>query len=185
MLPKNDPTKPAVDTTEQEERFLALLDKHMGILYKVSNAYCREPEDRKDLIQETTAQLWYAFDRYDSEYRFSTWMYRVALNVAIGFYRRETRRKRSISQLSDTSVENIVSPEEDDANPDIALLYRFIDGLKRLDRALVLLYLDNHSYLEIADVLGITETNVATKISRIKVKLRGAFTKHDWSHHGT
>lgn len=141
MLPKNDSTKPAVNTTDREKRFLALMDKHKGILYKVSNAYCRDSEDRKDLIQEIMAQLWHAFDRYDSEYRFSIWMYRVALNVAIGFYRKETRRTRSISRLPGQFVENIVGPEEGEASSQIVLLYRVIDGLKRLDRALMLLYL--------------------------------------------
>ncbi|HZF13259.1 MAG TPA: RNA polymerase sigma factor, partial [Thermoanaerobaculia bacterium] len=80
--------------SQPQDRFLALLDEHKKILYKVAGSYCRNPADREDLVQEMVVQLWRSFDRYDESYRFSTWMYRIALNVAISFYRSESRRSR-------------------------------------------------------------------------------------------
>jgi RNA polymerase sigma-70 factor (ECF subfamily) len=97
-------------------------------------------------------------------------MYRIALNVAISFYRRENVRTRCI--ISDEARLIEASGESDSRPEDVQLLYRFIDGLDPLNKALILMYLDEQTYREIADVLGITETNVATKINRLKNKLR-------------
>jgi RNA polymerase sigma factor (sigma-70 family) len=151
------------------DRFLTLLEEHKRILYKLSYVYCRDPEDRNDLIQEMTIQLWRSFERYDERYRFSTWMYRVVLNVAISFYRSERRRTQRVLQL-DTPILELAAPEPD---PDqMQLVRRAIEGLDPLNKALMMLYLDDNSYETIAEILGISVTNVATKISRLKQRLR-------------
>jgi RNA polymerase sigma factor (sigma-70 family) len=161
-------------TPALQARFQALVDEHRKILYKVCNSYCRNQDDREDLAQEIIIQLWRSFERFDERCRFSTWMYRIALNVAISFYRRERTRTRHVLPAHERLLDVI-----DDAAgpaPEIRVLYQFIDGLDPLNRALVLLYLDGNSYLEIAQVLGISETNVATKISRLKRVIREQFS---------
>lgn len=144
-------------------RFLALLGTHRRLVYKVANLYGSR-EDREDLAQEIIAQLWKAFPGYDEGRKFSTWMYRVALNVAISHAR---RRRPEPEELGD----DLAAPASN-GDGRLATLYRLIGGLGELDRALLLLYLDEHSGREIADVLGISESNVATKIGRLKERLR-------------
>jgi RNA polymerase sigma-70 factor (ECF subfamily) len=149
-----------------EEHFQGLLEEHKKILYKVSNLYCKNRDDREDLAQEIAIQLWRSFPSFDERCRFSTWMYRIALNVAISFYRRENTRSRYIFSDNERLLNAI---DETAAEPEhMQALYQFIDSLDALNRALVLLYLDGNSYLEIAEILGISETNVATKLSRLK-----------------
>lgn len=162
--------------TEKSDIFLLVLETNKGIIYKVANVYCIHAEDRKDLIQEIIVQLWKSFDRYNGEYKYTTWIYRIALNVAISFYRKENRRK----QLTDPLSDNIVSLVDDRAvfeiNKNIGYLNQFIAGLKELDKALMLLYLEEKSHKEIAEITGISETNVSTKIGRIKKILKQKFS---------
>jgi RNA polymerase sigma factor (sigma-70 family) len=160
-------------TAAQQERFQTLVDEHKKILYKVCSSYCRNWDDREDLAQEIIVQLWRSFGSFDARCRFSTWMYRIALNVAISFYRRENTRRRYA--LSDD--EQLLNAIDETANQseEVQVLYQFIDGLDPLNKALVLLYLDGSSYQEMAEVLGISETNVATKISRLKQTMRQEF----------
>jgi RNA polymerase sigma factor (sigma-70 family) len=155
-----------------QERFLTLVDDHRRIVYKICHSYCWNRDDRDDLAQEIIVQLWRSFSTFDDRYRFSTWMYRVGLNVAISFYRRERTRARyviagdeSLLEVADDSVESSMDEE-------VRELYRLIDRLDELNKALVLLHLDGHSYREIADVLGISETNVATKLSRLRKSMQ-------------
>jgi len=149
-----------------EEHFQNLLEEHKKIIYKVSNLYCKNHDDREDLAQEIAIQLWRSFPSFDERCRFSTWMYRIALNVAISFYRRENTRTRYIFSDNERLLNAI---DETASEPEhMQPLYQFIESLDALNRALVLLYLDGNSYLEIAEVLGISETNVATKLSRLK-----------------
>ncbi len=161
-----------MSTPARQDRFLLLLEEQKKILYKVAISYCRNPADRQDLIQEMVVQLWRSFDRYDDTFRLSTWTYRVALNVAISFYRSESRRSRNTVPAEDSILEiaaDVPEPAEDES---LQLLHELIGRLDELDRALILLYLDGNRYDTIAEILGISETNVATKISRIKQKLR-------------
>lgn len=156
-----------------QDRFVALLEEHKKILYKVASSYCRNPADRQDLVQEMVVALWKSFGRYDDRYRFSTWMYRIALNVAISFYRSEVRRTRHTVPAGDSVLE-IAAAASESAAPDgeFRLLQNLMQQLGELDRALLILYLDENRYDTIAEILGISETNVGTKISRIKQKLR-------------
>lgn len=153
-------------------RFHAALERHRGIVLKVAASYCRDPHDRADLAQEIAAQLWHAFPRYDGTRAFSTWMYRIALNVAISFRRASGRRERHVIGW-DESAHDVAAPADAGAGSErIAALYRCIDRLDPLNRALLLLYLEERSQREIAEILGLTETNVATKIGRLKQRLR-------------
>lgn len=159
----------------KQERFLSRLDQHRKILFKVANSYARTSSDREDLVQEITVQLWRAFDGYDERYPFSTWVYRVALNVAISFYRREARRRRHFVAAEQALLERIEGEEgveSSESDADLRLLARFLARLEELDRALLLLYLDGNRHREMAEILGISETNVATKIGRLKQRLR-------------
>ena len=160
-----------------QNEFAEFLDFHKGILYKVANVYCRDEEDRKDLIQEVILQLWRSWGNYDPTYRHSTWVYRIALNVSISFYRREKKRKAATTSLSNEILKVANESESSESSEDIRLLYQFINQLPALDRALMILYLDQKTYQEIADILGITQTNVATKINRVKRKLKQQFEK--------
>ncbi len=155
------------------EEFLRLLDEHKGILFKVASAYCRNALDREDLIQEIVLQVWSSFGRYDPTRRFSTWMYRIAINVAISFCRREARRPRT-GPAAEQAILQVVAdaPESEELERNLGLLQDCISQLDELDRALVILYLDGNRYETIAEILGISETNVGTKLSRIKDRIR-------------
>ncbi|HXW90304.1 MAG TPA: RNA polymerase sigma factor [Terriglobales bacterium] len=157
-------------TPALEERFQTLVGEHKRIIYKVCNSYCRNRDDREDLAQEIIVQLWRSFATFDERCQFSTWMYRIALNVAISFFRRESTRTRHV--LSDEEHLLKAIDERSSYAEDAQVLYQMIGALEPLNRALVLLYFDGHSYSEMAQVLGITETNVATKISRLKQEIR-------------
>lgn len=155
--------------------FEEVIDKNKGIIYKVANSYCKDVDDRRDLVQEIVIQLWRSFNRFDNSYKISTWMYRVALNVAISFYRSNSNRKEFTTSLSEQLIEMLPDDEPTETEGQINQLQQFIAELKDLDRALMILYLEEKSQKEIADILGLTETNVSTKIARIKQKLKERF----------
>ncbi len=159
-------------TQEAQETFVALLEQHKRILYKVASSYCRNAADRQDLVQEMAVALWKSFSRYDDRQRFSTWMYRIALNVAISFYRSEVRRTRHVLPSGDTVLELVAAAEPAAPDEGLLVLQSLMRRLDELDRAILILYLDENSYDTIAGVLGISETNVGTKIGRLKQKLR-------------
>jgi RNA polymerase sigma-70 factor, ECF subfamily len=158
-------------------QFEGLLQEHAGIVRKVAFGYTRNESDRRDLMQDILLQLWKAYPRYSPERPFSTWMYRIALNVAISFLRRNTRPGRETIQFDesqhDVAHEQPISPEMDER---LAVLREVVMKCPPLDRALLLLYLDDRSYREIAGILGLTETNIATKLSRLKERLRRQLT---------
>jgi RNA polymerase sigma factor (sigma-70 family) len=160
-----------------QQRFESLLHEHRRIVFKVAGLYSRSAADRDDLVQEISAQLWRSFGGYDpARAKFSTWLYRIALNVAISQARRWPEADR-FEPLDAHHLETVGGgepiPEQDER---LTALYAFIGQLDPLNRALILLYLEDRSYTEMAEILGLSETNVATKISRIKQKLRGQMT---------
>lgn len=157
--------------------FLSVVEAHKGIIYKVANAYCADPEDRKDLVQEIILQLWRSFERYDERFRHSTWIYRIALNVAISFYRKESKRKAISEPVPEFIIDNAEPVNIDQDEEGIRFLHHFISDLKELDKALMLVYLEGKSHREIADIMGITETNTATRIGRIKAILKQRFSQ--------
>lgn len=156
------------------QTFLQVIEEHKAIIYKVANSYCRNGDSREDLVQEIILQLWLSFARYDGQFKLSTWMYRIALNVSISFYRKEYRRN-SINQPLPGEILHL----QEDSSPlreEVAKLYRFIRELKEMDRAVMLLYLEGNSQQEIADVLGLTVTNISTKVFRIRQQLKKEFS---------
>lgn len=161
----------------KKDTFITTIDTHKKIIYKIVNSYCQNTEDRKDLEQEIIIQLWNSFNKYNAEYKYSTWMYRIALNVAISFYRKEKKWSVKNDFYNEDSIYSIADENEYDTELDhnIKLLQEFINKLNELNKALVLLYLEEKSHEEIAEILGITKTNVATKISRLKLKLKKEF----------
>jgi RNA polymerase sigma factor (sigma-70 family) len=156
--------------------FLKLVDDNKGIIFKICNSYCMKKNDREDLAQEIIYQLWKSAERFNEDYKFSTWMYRVALNVAISYYRKEQKSKHIILLAENPIDIEDAAEATNDAQENINHLQRFISELNELERALMLLYLEEKSYNEIADIVGISETNVATRISRVKEKLKQKFS---------
>lgn len=162
---------------DKSDIFLSVVQTNKGIIYKVVNSYCQNIEDRKDLVQEIIIQLWKSFDNYDDNFKHSTWMYRISLNVAISFYRKENRRKKISNPLIDGIINFSDNDDFEDKETDLGILQQMISQLKDLDKALILLYLEEKSYKEISQIIGISETYVATKINRIKNSLKQKFTQ--------
>jgi len=161
---------------EKNQQFQKLIEQHKGILLKVARTYCQQVEDRQDLIQEIRIQIWRSFDKYNDKYQISTWLYRIAINVAISFYRKNEKRHENIIPLN----EQISEIKENDSSVNeeqIKELMSFIYKLNDLDKALMLLYLENKDHTEIADILGISKSNVGTKIGRIKEKMKIQFSQ--------
>ncbi len=163
---------------EDPSEFMARLDRHAPILRKVAATYAWNAADRRDLVQEIALHLWKAYPRYDPARPFSTWMYRIALNVGISFLRGAGNASRRSVSLEDAGIDpaDPAAPVDDETGGRIDQLRRVIEQLGPLDRALLLLYLDERSHREIADVLGLSETNVGTKISRLKRRVRQEMT---------
>lgn len=161
-------------TDDRRDAFSALLQRHRGIVFKVANTYARLAEDRDDLAQEIAARLWHAYPKYDPARSFSTWMYRVALNVAISHVREQTVRDRHDAVPLDEGMHDLADAGGMDHERDqhIRLLRGFIQRQPPLERALLLLYLEDRPQREIAEILGLTENNVSTKIGRLKQRIR-------------
>lgn len=165
-----------MDYQNNRSEFIRLIQDNKAIVFKICNSYCRNKEDREDLAQEIIFQLWRTGHSFREDQKFTTWMYRVALNVAISFYRKSKNANILIS------VKEIFMDPEDkkSENDDDEIEYekkrrslqQFIFELNELDRALIILFLEAKSYREISNIIGITETNVSTRIKRIKDKLR-------------
>lgn len=147
----------------------------MGIIHKVANIFCKNQEDKDDLIQEIMAQLWSSFEKYDDAYKLGTWMYRVSLNIAISFYRKEQTLEKHFMPL-DEKMDIISNDENENETNKFELLEKFISDLKEFDKALMLLYLEKKSHQEISEILGISTSNVSTKIARIKEGLKQQFS---------
>lgn len=157
---------------KNKEAFLQLVQDNKGIIIKICKSYCTSKRDMDDLAQEIVFNLWKAFEQYTPNYKPSTWMYRIGLNVAISFYRKEMRSVQFSAFSEDLIVFEDESEHKQEEEGKLALLQKLILELKEIDKSIMLLYLDNKSYAEIAEIVGITETNVATKINRIKANLK-------------
>ena len=157
--------------TERDRIFNEWLAAHQGILFKVVHAYAFEHADRQDLFQEIVLQVWRSVDAFRGDSSVPTWMYRVALNTAIAWTRREDRHQRGKQPLA--VVEGLQMTVSASPDPRVEWLYHQIAQLKDVDRSVALLLLDGFSYKEIAAIVGITESNVGVKINRIKSALAG------------
>jgi RNA polymerase sigma-70 factor (ECF subfamily) len=162
-----------VPDRNRHREFVALIEQSKRLIYKVCFAYSKSPEDRQDLFQEIVVQLWKSFGRYKKERKFSTWLYRIALNTAISHVRKAGRRYRhetsAVEPILGTTASTILRDYETE---DVTALKRQIDQLGEMNKALIVLHLEGNSYREIAEVLGISESNVGTKLNRVKQQLR-------------
>ena len=166
-----------MNTPEGKEQFLSVIERNKGIIYRIANSFKKDEDDKKDLMQEIILQLWRSFASFDEKSKFSTWMYRVALNVAIASYRQEKIKKELIGPMPDSIIAFADDNDKGDKEYELSLLHKFISELKELDRALMLLYLEEKSGKEMAEILGLSETNIRTKINRIKEQLKQMFSK--------
>ena len=156
---------------ELEHSFVTLLEKHQNIIHKVCRIYTDSYDAHQDLFQEVTIQLWKAYPKFRGDAKFSTWMYRVALNTAITLYRKS--KKRVSTQKIDDIQFKISSEDYDDTEEEqLKLMYKTIKQLSDIEKALVFLYLEDKNYKEIADTLGISEVNARVKMNRVKKKLK-------------
>lgn len=155
------------------DEFLSLLESRQRQLLKVCWVYSRNWHDRNDLLQEITSRLWLAFDKYDRSRPFATWMFRVALNVAIDFRRRQTRWGQEAVSLDTRETTDPAEVDEDQTKTQqLGELHELLEQQTDSDRALLLLYLEGHSHREIGIILGMSETNVGTRLNRLKKSLR-------------
>jgi len=163
-----------VSKPKKTERFKNIIEENKGILYKVINMYCKGIEDKKDLEQEILIQLWKSLEKYNEDYKISTWIYRIAMNVSISFYR---KNRNTVTHLPIDSIfiEKEYIEQNDDAKERARVLKLFINQLNDFDKAIILLHLEDYNYKEISNIIGITETNVGSKINRIKNKLKKTY----------
>lgn len=155
---------------ELEAAFIKELEENQNIVHKICRLYTNDRDAHNDLFQEVTIQLWKAYPKFRGDAKFSTWMYRVALNTAITLYRKSKRRVQT--QAYDTVEFKIEdTTQEDPAAEQIALLYDAIRQLNDIEKALVFLYLEDKNYRDISETLGISEVNARVKMNRVKTKL--------------
>lgn len=155
---------------EKEAEFTRIIRENQAMIFKVSIVYTTNEDDRKDLFQEIVIQLWKSLDQFRHDAKISTWIYRVALNTAITQFR---RRRKQIPQIPiNKAAMNYAEDTDAFVEERVSMLYKQIQGLNDLDKGLIFLFLEDKTYEEIASVTGITLTNVATKLSRIKQKLK-------------
>jgi RNA polymerase sigma factor (sigma-70 family) len=161
---------------EQQKRqyYQDIIEQHKGILHKVARTYCPNEEDRQDLMQEMMIQVWQSLHRYNMQFKISTWLYRISLNVAISFYRKNVTRASRYTLMNEQTA-LIPAEEITTSERQLNLLEQFISELKEIDKALILLYLEDQSHAEIAEILGMSISNVGTKIGRIKDNLKTRF----------
>ncbi len=161
---------------KQQQFFQDIIEQHKGILFKVARAYCQNEEDRQDLIQEMMIQIWQSVHKYNDQFKISTWLYRISFNVAISFYRKNTTRANRYTILKE-QMTDIPTEEKAETEQQQNLLEQFISELKEIDKALIILFLEDKSHTEIAEILGMSVSNVGTKIGRIKDKLKTRFSQ--------
>lgn len=156
---------------ELEHQFVKNLEKHQNIAHKICRIYTNDQDSHNDLFQEITIQLWKAYPKFRGEAKFSTWMYRVALNTAITLYR---KKKRSIKTQDFDTVDFKIKAEEydDETEQQLKVMYSALQELNDIEKALVFLYLEDKNYRDISETLGITEVNARVKMNRVKTKLK-------------
>ncbi len=152
------------------EEFVSLIEKHQGIIYKVSRMYCDKDECREDLFQDILVQLWQSYPSFNKKSKFSTWMYRVSLNTAIAQFRKDKRNNEDSVPDIPVNIPEEETYQEKEARR--SLVQKAINKLSKAEKAIIILYMDDYSYEEISEISGMTMSNVGVKISRIKTKLQ-------------
>jgi RNA polymerase sigma-70 factor (ECF subfamily) len=161
-----------------EKEFLETVRVNQGIIHKVCSVYCDNQEDRQDLFQEILAQLWKSYPGFRHESKFSTWMYRIALNTAITSFKK-WRRQPATGRLSGDNYQIAEDTSSLETDENIARLKQAIAKLSGIEKSIILLFLENKSYEEIAEITGITQNYVRVKMNRIKTKLKGFMMSED------
>jgi RNA polymerase sigma-70 factor (ECF subfamily) len=162
----------------EETAFLSLLEQHINIIVKIVNVYAYNTQDKKDLMSDIIFELWKSYPRFRGEAKVSTWLYRVALNIAL-----KTKRKRDNNKL--LFVDELITFDTDtfvdssDERSNINLLYKCIEELNPINKAIILLYLDDKSNEEIAEITGLSRTNVSTRLNRIREQLKVCMIKNE------
>ena len=154
-----------------EHEFVTNLEKHQNIVHKICRMYTNDQESHNDLFQEITIQLWKAFPKFRGDAKFSTWMYRVALNTAITLYRKSKKELRT-QDYDDVSFKITADEYDGETERQLNLMYKAVKELNDIDKALVFLYLEDQSYKDISYTLGISEVNARVKMNRIKTALK-------------
>lgn len=163
---------------ETERTFLSLINQHKAIIHKVSKMYMDDVEQQRDLFQEIVLQLWKAYPTFRGNSKFSTWMYRVALNTALVYFRKD---KRKVDKTSlDENIDVIDVSESESKEEKLACLYKAVKELNAVEKALIFLFLENQSHREIAENLGISEVNARVKLNRTKEKLQLIIKKNGY-----
>ncbi|WP_350293980.1 sigma-70 family RNA polymerase sigma factor [uncultured Croceitalea sp.] len=159
----------------KEEAFINAIKKNEGIIYKITSVYSNSKDEQKDLYQEIVYQLWKSFDSFKGKSKFSTWMYRVALNTSIAHINKGKKRINPVSM----DFQLLTIPDENDTltAERLSILYAHIKLLNAVEKGLILLFLEGKSYEEIATITGFSKTNVGTRLGRIKNKLRFQINK--------
>ena len=156
---------------ELEHQFVTNLERDQNIVHKICRIYTNDQASHNDLFQEITIQLWKAYPKFRGDSKFSTWMYRVALNTAITLYR---KKKRGIQTQDYDSVQFRIKVDEydDETEQRLSLMYNAVKELNDIDKALIFLYLEDKNYKEISETMGISEVNARVKMNRVKTKLK-------------
>jgi RNA polymerase sigma-70 factor (ECF subfamily) len=152
-----------------KSEFINRTYENQGIINKIVRIYANAPTDAEDLSQEIILQLWRSFPNYRGDCKYSTWMYKVALNTAITFLRKSKRRSEKELPMEGNEAAACVATSGDE---DVEILYDGIQKLRKIDRAIIMLYLEDASYEEIASIIGISKSNVSVRLVRIKRKLK-------------
>jgi RNA polymerase sigma-70 factor (ECF subfamily) len=158
-----------------EQEFISLISQHQKIIYKVCHLYFRDKNDRDDLFQEIILQTWKSFSQFKGEAKFSTWLYKIALNTAITHYKKVRKQLECIvsDQLPERADDSL-------SNEHLSIaLYKEIDLLSKIEKAIILLYLEKYCYQDIGELMGISANHVAVKMNRIKSKLKAQINKND------
>lgn len=154
----------------QDAHFIEYLESCKKLIIKVARIYCKDPEDRKDLIQDIILQLWRSYPKYDKTYAITTWTYRIALNVSISFLRKANTRHNTYTSYHQQAEWFHIDDTVTEGN--LEQLYNFIELLKPIDKALMILHLEGCKNKEISSVMGMSDTNISTRKQRIKDKLK-------------
>ena len=156
-----------------EQQFVTYLEGQIKLIAKVARAYCSDEEERKDLIQDIITQLWQSYSKYDNTYALSTWTYRIALNVSISYLRKKSTRQKKQSEYQQQHEH--FPPDDSSADEKLNRLYQFIEHLKPLDKAIIVLQLEGLGNNDISEVMGMTVSNISTRKNRIKEELKHYF----------
>lgn len=165
-----------MNSHKQKEEFIKLISEHQDLIRKVAAIYYRNKADQEDAFQEILVSLWQAYPTFRGESKFSTWLYRVALNTVISGFRKASNRVHK-NQSDIHITDELLGPSKEDLSEEIDCLYQAIEHLSDIEKAIIMLYMEEKTYDDIADIMGMTRTNVGVKINRIKKKLKKIYKR--------